>query len=163
MTDNLILSSIYDALLEAGIKKELAIKSLRVFTRKYGGQKIYFSNSHESKRAKEIFDFIYKELDEANESVPAGTSEKITKVFLSQFFNVGEYIPLEFNAFRKEISLEIEKEYSEAKDKNACLIEICKRYNMSFVTFFKIRRSVKEKKLRQPKKETAKSKEKNLF
>lgn len=144
MTDNLLITTMYDALLEAGIKKEIAIKSLRVFCRKYGGQKIYFSSSLESKRAKEIFDFIYDELDEKNELVPIGISEKITRVVLAQFFGCGEYVPMEFNVFREEIASEFQKEYGEAKDKNTTMIEICKRYNISFVTFFKTLKRHKE-------------------
>ena len=98
---------------------------------------------HRSKRANEIFNLISETLDikDDNYALP----EKITKVFLSEFYNIGEYIPLEFNAFRDEIALEISKEYAEAKDKNEALIEICKRYNMSFVTFFKMRRDLKNK------------------
>ena len=149
MTDNLLLTTIYDSLMEAGIKKEIAIKSLRAFCRKYGGQKIFFSPNPQSKRANEIFNLISEALDirDDNYALP----EKITKVFLSEFYNIGEYIPLEFNAFRDEIALEISKEYAEAKDKNEALIKICQRYNMSFVTFFKIRRDLKNKKIKNQK------------
>lgn len=138
--ENLFINSIKDALLEAGINEEIAIKSLRAFCRKYGGQKIYFSNSPEGKRASEIFDLISEALLTKIENVDITLPKKITRIFLSQFFNISEYVPLEFKAFRSEIAFEIAKEYSESKDKNKTQIEICKKYNISFVTFWKLRK-----------------------
>lgn len=143
--ENLLLTTIKDALLEKGISEEIAILSLRAFCRKYGGQKIYFSTSSETKRSSEIFNLISEALDnyaiaETKKDIPSDMAEKITRVFLKCFYNISEYVPLEITAFRKEIALDINKEYLEAKDKPAKQIEICQRYNISFVTFLKLRK-----------------------
>ena len=142
--NNDFIGTIKEALLEAGISKELTIKALRAFCRKYGGQKVYFSCSAESKRSSEIFNLIYDELGEKYEEVTLGTSEKITRIFLENFYNISEYVPQEIKTFRKEISLEILKEYKESKDKNKTQADICSRYNITFVTFLKLRKEAQE-------------------
>lgn len=142
--NNDFINSIKDSLFEAGISKELTIKTLRCFCRKYGGQKVYFSSSSESKRSNEIFNLIYNELGEEREEVTLGTSEKITRIFLENFYNISEYVPQEIKIFRKEISLEILKEYNESKDKNKTQADICSRYNITFVTFLKLRKEAQE-------------------
>lgn len=141
--DNLLLSSIKDDLIEDGIKRDKAIKCLRSFCRKYGGLKIYFSQSPQSKRAFEIFNLISEALKE--EAIIPGEAEKITRIFLRNFYNIAEYIPLEIRAFRKELASEILKEYKESKDKSKTQLEICSKYNISFVTFFNLCKEAKEK------------------
>ena len=42
---------------------------------------------------------IYDELDEENGKVEYGTSEKITRIFLENFYNISEYVPLEIKYF----------------------------------------------------------------
>ena len=138
------IGTIKEALLEANISEDIAIKSLRAFCRKYGGQKVYFSCSTESKRSNEIFNLIYDELGEKYEEVTLGTSEKITRIFLKNFYNISEYVPQEIKIFRREIALEILKEYNESKDKNKTQIEICSRYNITFVTFLKLRKEAQQ-------------------
>lgn len=136
---NDFINSIKDSLLEAGISEELTIKALRCFCRKYGGQKVYFSNSAESKRINEIFNLIYTELDEKNQKVEDGTSEKITRIFLENFYNISEYVPLEIKFFRGEISSEILEEYNKSKDKTKTQFDICSKYNITFATFIKLK------------------------
>ncbi|CCG55796.1 hypothetical protein WESB_0325 [Brachyspira pilosicoli WesB] len=147
--NNDFIGTIKEALLEAGISKELTIKALRAFCRKYGGQKVYFSCSAESKRSSEIFNLIYNELGEEREEVTLGTSEKITRIFLENFYNISEYVPQEIKTFRREIALEILKEYKESKDKNKTQIEICQKYNITFVTFLKLRKEAQKKILKE--------------
>lgn len=152
--DNLLLITIKDALLEAKISEDMAIKSLRAFCRKYGGQKIYFSQSPNSKRSLEIFNLVSeaiscdksKDNDDFFLSHVESDAEKITKIFLECFYNISEYVPLEINAFRKEVALEINKEYIEAKNKHEKKLEICQRLNISFVTFIKLRKIANESK-----------------
>ena len=143
--NNDFINSIKDSLLEAGISEELMIKTLRCFCRKYGGQKVYFSSSAESKRSNEIFNLIYDELDEENGKVEYGTSEKITRIFLENFYNISEYVPLEIKYFRKEIAAEILDEYNKSKDKNKTQFEICSKYNITFATFIKLKNQALKK------------------
>ena len=157
--NNDFINSIKDSLLEAGINEELTVKTLRCFCRKYGGQKVYFSNSTQGKRSGEIFNLIYEELKEKYGQAEEGTSEKITRIFLENFCNISEYVPLEIKYFRKEIALEILEEYQKSKDKNKTQFEICSKYNITFTTFIKLRKEA----LKIKTKKTQKNEVKSLF
>lgn len=152
-----IINEIKDELIESGIKESEAIKALRLFCRRFGGQVLYFPNKLLGSKTEDIFNLLKIEMSEI-------IAEKIVRLIVENFGGIAEYVPQERTAFKNEIMFEIYSLYQTAineKKKNK-VDDICVTYGMSYVQVHKLVKKYKSKKQNTSKlKSNNSNKEKN--
>jgi Mor family transcriptional regulator len=119
------------------VSSEDAQKAVRAVCRYFGGQMLYIPDKKEySKSAESLRGVIADALDDK-------AAQVITTKIMRLYGNMQLYIPLERNAFRKTIALEI---YERAG--RVSMNDLAREYNISFTFVYRLwREGMKEKAL----------------
>ena len=126
--ENLMQDMLRDVV-ERGIEKATAIKSLRALSSWFGGQQLYIP---QKKGGSAVAEEILGVMSDAVGDIDA---EKIYDILSLLYGGVLWYIPIEKNAFRDIIAEEIMKEYDGTTQS---MRDLCRRYNISYTQVYRL-------------------------